>query len=83
MQITLTLRGMLAEYLPPGTGRYSRPVEVADDATIDTVLTHFHVPRELVHLVLVNGVQIPEAQLVTTPLHAHDTLAIWPPLSGG
>ena len=35
MQITLTLRGMLAAYLPPGTGRYSRPVEVADAATID------------------------------------------------
>ena len=83
MQIALTLRGMLAEYLPPGTGRYSRPVEVADDATIATVLTHFHVPKELVHLVLLNGVHFRQEQFDATLLHAQDTLAIWPPLSGG
>ena len=83
MQITLTLRGMLAQYLPPGTGRRSRALEVADDATVDAVLKHLAVPEELVHLVLVNGVHVHTAQLGTTPLHAQDELAIWPPLSGG
>ena len=83
MQLTLTLRGMLTAYLPPGTGRHTRPLVVADDATVDAVLTHLRLPRELVHLVMVNGMQLPEAQYATTPLHEHDTLAIWPPLSGG
>ena len=83
MQIDLTLRGSLTEYLPPGDGRYSRRLEVADGATIDTVLVHLGVPLELVHLVLVNGVNVPRGQLGTLALRAHDTLAVWPPLSGG
>ncbi len=83
MRITLTLRGSLARYLPAGTGRYSRPLEVAVDATVGSVLKHLALPEDLVHLVLVNGEHVPSSQLGTTPLHAEDTLAIWPPLSGG
>ncbi|MDJ0870015.1 MAG: MoaD/ThiS family protein [Myxococcota bacterium] len=83
MQITLTLRGSLTDYLPPGDGRYSRPLEVAHGVTIDEVLVRLGVPMELVQLVLVNGVRVPAGQLDTTGLCAHDTLAVWPPLAGG
>ncbi len=83
MQITITLRGMLTRYLPAGSGRQSRSVEVADDATIDAVLTHLDVPKELAHLVLLNGEAIPTSRFQTTALHAQDALAVWPPLSGG
>ena len=83
MQITLNLRGLLAQYHPPGAGRDPRPLEVEDDATIGSVLAQLGVPRELAHLVLVNGVQVPGSRVETTLLHAQDLLAIWPPLSGG
>ena len=83
MQIDLTLRGTLTDYLPPGEGRHSRSIEVADGATVDAVLAQLRVPQELVHLVLVNGVNVPRKQLGATALRARDTLAVWPPLSGG
>ena len=83
MQITLTLRGSLAEYLPPGRGRRERPLEVADGATIRAVLTRLAVPDELVHLVLLNGVNVPPRDLESTVLRPQDSLAVWPPLSGG
>ena len=83
MQITVTLRGMLKEYLPPGSERYSRPLKVAEGATIEAVLTQLDLPKELAHLVLLNGEHIPSSRLHATGLHAKDTLAVWPPLSGG
>ena len=83
VKITVTLRGSLKNHLPPGEGRYSRPLEVVEDATIDEVLAQLRVPRELVQLVLLNGVRVPRDQLGTTGLRARDTLAVWPPLAGG
>ncbi len=83
MQITLTLRGILAEHLPAGSGRRSRPVEVAEGATIDALLAHLEVPREMAHLVLLNGEPIPVARLAETSLRDRDVLSVWPPLSGG
>ncbi len=83
MQITLTLSGMLGDYLPSGDGARERPLEVRPDATVGAVLDELGVPRELVHLVLVNGVRVAPSRLGTTPLHARDALAVWPPLSGG
>ena len=83
MQITLTLRGILAAHLPPGSGRHTRRVEVSEGATIEGALAQLRVPGELAHLVLLNGEQVPVSRLANTPLRAEDTLAIWPPLSGG
>ena len=83
VQITITLRGMLRDHLPPGSGRHPRPLEVAEDSTIESVLEHLAVPLELAHLVLLNGEHVPAPRLRATPLHAKDTLAVWPPLSGG
>ncbi len=83
MEITLTLRGILAEHLPPGTGRYTRRVEVPEDASVAAALAQLRVPRDLVHLVLVNGVQVSPSEVASTTLRAEDELAVWPPLSGG
>ncbi len=83
MQIDLTLRGMLRDYLPPGEGRGTRRVEVVEAATVDAVLRQLRIPVELVHLVLVNGVRVPRAELDTRSLNRDDALAVWPPLSGG
>ena len=83
MEITLSFRGLLTDYLPPGTGRRSRSLEVADGATIGAVLARLHVPTDLVHLVLLNGVNVPPRDLDSTALRPHDSLAVWPPLSGG
>ncbi len=83
MKITFKLYAALSEYLPPGAHNNAITVDVPDDATVDAVIDRFHVPRELTHLVLINGVFCaPEARAGKT-LAPGDTLAIWPPIAGG
>ena len=83
MQITLKLYAMLSEYLPPGAVRNISHLEVPETATIGAVIEQLHLPRELAHLVMVNGVYVPPSQHLATPLKDTDTLAIWPPVAGG
>lgn len=51
--------------------------------TVDQVIDRQQVPREDVHLVLVNGNYLDEGQRATHVLTKGDTLAIWPPVAGG
>ena len=57
-------------------------VEVSDSASVDTVISDFNLPLDLVHLVILNGVYVaPEAR--GQVMSEGDTLAIWPPVAGG
>lgn len=84
MRVTLKLYATLSDYLPAGArARNELPLEVADDATLESVVSPFRLPPKLVHLVLVNGAYVaPEARR-THALQEGDTLAIWPPIAGG
>jgi len=83
MQITIKLYAMLAEHLPPGAVRNVGQVELADGADLDTLIDRLGLPEELVHLVLVNGVQLPTGDRGVIALKDADTVAIWPPVAGG
>jgi molybdopterin converting factor small subunit len=83
MQITLKLYATLSEFLPPGAVRNVKNLEVGAETDIGTVIQQLRLPRELVHLVLVNGVYIAPEQRASTVLKEGDALAIWPPVAGG
>ena len=83
MQITVKLYAMLSEYLPPGAVRNVSRIGVAEAATVDRVIEQLRLPRELVHLVMINGVYVPPSQRSSTMLKDADSLAIWPPVAGG
>jgi sulfur carrier protein ThiS len=83
MQITIKLYAMLADYLPPGAVRNVSTLELRENDTIDTVIDQLHLPRDLVHLVLVNGVYVAPEQRTEQTLNEQDALAIWPPVAGG
>jgi len=51
--------------------------------TVDQLIDRQQVPREEVHLVLVNGTYLDVRQRSTHVLSTGDTLAIWPPVAGG
>lgn len=84
MKITLKLYASLGELLPPGAYENTAQVEVPDDASLNEVIDQYRVPRELAHLVLINGLfTCAEDRDEPGRLREGDTLAIWPPVAGG
>ncbi len=84
MKISFKLYASLTDYLPAEARRDNRvELEVADDATIASIIEPFGMPPKLVHLVLVNGVYVPPEQRATRRFAEGDVLAIWPPIAGG
>ena len=84
MKITLKLYATLGDLLPPGAYENAAEVEVATDATMNDIIDRYKVPRELAHLVLINGFFACEADRDQPgKLSEGDTLAIWPPVAGG
>ena len=85
MQITLKLYATLMGYLPEGTNadKHAVKVEVPDQASAYTVIDQFNVPREMAHLVLLNGIYLHPAERDQPRFKDGDTLAIWPPVAGG
>lgn len=83
MRITLKLFATLSDYLPPGTRDNQMDLDIDADATVQAVLDRYHLPPQLTHLVLINGVFVPPAVRADRGLQAGDQLAVWPPIAGG
>ena len=84
MKITLKLYATLGELLPPGAYENAAQIDVAQDATLNDIIDRYKVPRDLAHLVLINGLfTCQEDRDRPGTLNEGDTLAIWPPIAGG
>lgn len=84
MKITFKLYATLQDLLPPGAVKNAVNIDVPDDASLNDIIDQFRVPRELAHLVLVNGVFHCTADRDSREiLKENDVLAIWPPVAGG
>jgi molybdopterin converting factor small subunit len=83
MRITLKLFATLGRYLPDGAKANAVAVDVPAGSTAHDVLDRFDVPREKVHLVLLNGVYLDLAARDATAIEPGDALAAWPPVAGG
>lgn len=84
MQITFKLYATLSDLLPGNAVRNAASIEVVNDASLHSIIDKYNVPRELAHLVLINGVFVCDADRDQTGmLKEGDVLAIWPPVAGG
>ncbi len=84
MNITLKLYATLQDLLPAGAKRNAAQIEIASDSSLNDIIDAYQVPRELAHLVLVNGVFVYHADRdARNTLRPDDVLAIWPPVAGG
>ena len=82
--ITFKLYATLQDLLPAGTKRNATPIRIAADASLNEIIDRFKVPRELAHLVLVNGhFRCVADRDARGALQEGDVLAIWPPVAGG
>ncbi len=88
MRITFKAFATLGQYLPrehEGRARVGNelPLDVPEGTTVQAVVDRFPMPRELVHLVLVNGEFVLPAERAGHVLREGDVVAIWPPIAGG
>ena len=84
MKITFKLYATLQHLLPPGAVKNAVTIDVPDEASLNDIIDQFKVPRELAHLVLINGVyQDCGNRDKSQVLKDNDVLAIWPPVAGG
>ena len=83
MKLTLKLYAGLTDYLPAGAEDNKLIVEISANNTAYEIIDKYKVPREMAHLVLLNGVYIKPEDRDRTVFNDGDTLAIWPPVAGG
>ncbi|ETX03611.1 MAG: sulfur carrier protein ThiS [Candidatus Entotheonella gemina] len=83
MEVTVKLFASLGKYLPPGAKRNETVMEIADDVSVDQLITQLNLPRELTHLVLINGIYIEPEKREKTTFSPGDEFAVFPPIAGG
>ncbi len=88
MKITFKLFAMLSDHLPSQVDGVSRvgnqiELELPEGTTVQQVIDRFALPRNLVHLVLVDGRYVDKDARATETLSDGRVLAIWPPIAGG
>jgi len=83
MRITLKLFATLGRYLPAGAKANAVELEVPDGASAHAVLDSLGVPRDMLHLVMVNGMYLDATARDQRSLEDGEALAAWPPVAGG
>lgn len=83
MKVKVKLFAMLRDCSPGSAVNGCVDLEVPEATTPHQIIDELKIPRDLTHLVLVNGVYLDPAQRDQASLKNGDTLAIWPPIAGG
>jgi molybdopterin converting factor small subunit len=83
-EITVKLFAGLMEYLPiKSTKHHGFSYPWADGLTVGAVIDDLHLPRNTIHIVLLNGVYLAPEDRDATMLKEDDVLGFWPPVAGG
>ena len=83
LKVTVKLFASLGQYLPSGAKRNQIEMEFPEGTTPADVVERLNVPRELAHLVILDGVFLPPSERRTRVLSEREELAIFPPVAGG
>ena len=83
MKLVFKLYAGLTDYLPADAVDNKLVIEISEHNTAYEVIDRYNVPREMAHLVLLNGVYIKPEDRDKAVFNDGDTLAIWPPVAGG
>ena len=83
MKITFKLFATLGDYLPARVQGNEIEIDIPDNSTPNDVINEFHVPPDMVHLVLLNGIYVSKEERGKPVIQPGDALAVWPPVAGG
>jgi molybdopterin converting factor small subunit len=83
-KITVKLFASLMTYLPVNsTKSHGFDYKIDEETTVGFLIDDLKLPRNVIHIVLLNGVYLDAETRDETPLTEGDTLGFWPPVAGG
>ncbi len=83
MKITFKLFAMLKEKLPPEAKGEEVELEVEEGTRPIDLIQRFEIPREMAHLVMIDGYHLLPDEVENRVLQPGEVLAIFPPIAGG
>ncbi|PCI70198.1 MAG: molybdopterin synthase sulfur carrier subunit [Piscirickettsiaceae bacterium] len=83
-KVTVKLFASLMEYLPiNSTKHHGFDYDITKNPTVGYLIDDLKLPRNVIHIVLLNGVYLDAGIRDATVLSEGDTLGFWPPVAGG
>jgi len=83
LKITFKLYASLSKHLPSDAEDNIVAIEIMPKMSVHDILERYRIPKDDVHLVLLNGVYINPVDRDNAIFSEGDTLALWPPVAGG
>ena len=84
MQIRVKLFASLSQMLPSGVQPHEGfDLDIPPSTTPEQLIDRLRIPRELAHLVLLNGEYIKPGRRDKPIFRENDVFAVWPPIAGG
>ncbi|MFT6624565.1 MAG: molybdopterin converting factor small subunit [Cycloclasticus sp.] len=83
-KVTVKLFAGLMEYLPVNSIKsHGFDYDITHDNTVGHLIDDLKLPRDVIHIVLLNGVYLNAETRDKTELRDGDVLGFWPPVAGG
>ena len=83
MKITVKLFAVLREKLPPEAKGEEVELEVDEGTRPVDLIERLDIPKQLAHLVMINGYHLLPDEVQNRVLQPGEVLAIFPPIAGG
>jgi molybdopterin converting factor small subunit len=83
MEITVKLFAVLGKYLPPNATHNEAQMDIAEGTSVAQLMQQLHLPLELSHLAMINGLYINPEDREHTTFAPGDEFAVFPPVAGG
>ncbi len=83
-KVTVKLFASLMDYLPvKSTKSHGFDYQITGNTTVGYLIDDLKLPRNVIHIVLLNGVYLDAETRDETVLTEGDILGFWPPVAGG
>jgi len=83
-KVTVKLFAGLMEYLPVNsTKSHGFEYDISDNSSVGYLIDDLKLPRNVIHIVLLNGVYLNAETRDKTELKEGDVLGFWPAVAGG